>query len=154
VATTFDKLNLKDQKQIVVINAPASFESELATLRGVKILRDAKDADAIEFSLTFVTQQKELDSLAKVIAKKSKGDAVVWFAYPKGTSKKYKSEINRDTGWGELGKAGYECVRLVAIDEDWTASRFRRVKFIKTMTRDKKWVMSKEGKAKPRAAKK
>jgi hypothetical protein len=154
VATTFDKLNLKDQKQIVVINSPASFESELATLRGVKILRDAKDADAIEFSLTFVTQQKEVDSLAKLIARKSKGDAVVWFAYPKGTSKKYKSEINRDTGWGELGKAGYECVRLVAIDEDWTAARFRRVEFIKTMTRDKKWVMSKEGKAKPLATKK
>jgi hypothetical protein len=154
MATTFDKLNLKDQTQILVLNSPASFEPELATLRGVKIVRDAKSVDAINFSLVFVTQQKEVDALAKAIAKKATGDAVVWFAYPKGTSKKYKSEINRDSGWGELGKAGFECVRLVAIDEDWTASRFRRVEFIKTMTRDKKWSISKQGKSKPRTTKK
>jgi hypothetical protein len=46
VATTFEKLNLKDQKRIVVVNAPASFERELAALRGVAIARDARDAAA------------------------------------------------------------------------------------------------------------
>jgi len=60
---------------------------------------------------------------------------VVWFAYPKGSSKKYTSQINRDNGWAVLGKAGFEPVRMVAIDEDWSAVRFRRVEFIKTMTR-------------------
>ena len=34
-----------------------------------------------------------------------------------------------------MGKAGFEGVRMVAIDEDWSAVRFRRVEFIKTMTR-------------------
>jgi hypothetical protein len=77
---------------------------------------------------------------------------VVWFAYPKGTSKRYACEINRDTGWAALGQAGFEPVRMVAIDEDWSAVRFRRAEFIKTMTRDRKWAMSKEGKEK--AAKK
>jgi hypothetical protein len=36
-------------------------------------------------------------------AKKAKSDAVVWFAYPKRSSKKYKSGINRDNGWQILG---------------------------------------------------
>ena len=40
---------------------------------------------------------------------------------------------------------------MVAIDEDWTASRFRRVEFIKNLTRGKEWRMSAAGKA--RAAK-
>jgi hypothetical protein len=71
----------------------------------------------------------------------------VWFAYPKGTSKRYKSELSRDSGWEVLGKLGFECVRSVAIDEDWSAARFRRVAFIRTMNRDKKRAMTKQGKA-------
>ena len=35
----FDKLNLKDHRKIRVVNASASFESELATLTGVTVLR-------------------------------------------------------------------------------------------------------------------
>lgn len=114
--TTFDKLNLKEQKQILVLNAPASFEPELKALRGIAVQRDLKSAGQIEFSLAFVTKQKEVDTLGKAIAKKAEGDAVVWFAYPKGSSKKYKSEINRDSGWKILGDAGFEPVRMVAID--------------------------------------
>jgi hypothetical protein len=145
--STFEKLNLKSQRQIVVLNAPESFEPELAALRNVAILRDLQELAEIEFSLAFVTKQREVDTLGKTIAKKSKGDAVVWFAYPKGTSKKYKSEISRDAGWNVLGKQGFECVRSVAIDEDWSAVRFRRVEFIKVMNRDKKFAMTAQGKA-------
>jgi hypothetical protein len=131
---TFAKLNLKDQPEIVVLNAPASFEPELKALKGVTIRRDAKGGD-IDFSLAFVMTQKDVDTIGPQVAKKAKGDAVVWFAYPKGSSKKYKSQINRDSGWAVMGKAGFEPVRMVAIDEDWSAVRFRRVEFIKTMNR-------------------
>jgi hypothetical protein len=116
--STFAKLNLKDQTEIVVLNAPASFEPELKSLKGVTVRRDAKSGD-IDFSLAFVTTQKEVDTIAPQVAKKAKGDAVVWFAYPKGSSKKYKSQINRDNGWAVMGKSGFEPVRMVAIDEDW-----------------------------------
>ena len=144
----FDKLNLKNQTEILVLDAPVSFEAELAALKNVTIRRKAQDIKEIAFSLAFVTRQQQVDAIAKVVAKKAKGDAVVWFAYPKGTSKKYKCEINRDSGWAALGEAGFEVVRLVAIDEDWSAKRFRRVDFIKTMIRDKDWAMTERGKKK------
>ena len=51
----FDKLNLKNQKQIVVLNAPQSFERELGTLRDVAVIRDAHPVKKIAFSLAFVT---------------------------------------------------------------------------------------------------
>jgi hypothetical protein len=156
MASTFEKLNLKEQKQILVLNAPESFEAELKALRGggisPDVQRDLKSVDRIEFSLAFVTKQKEVDTLGKAIAQKAQGDAVVWFAYPKGSSKKYKSEINRDNGWKVLGDAGFEPVRMVAIDEDFSAVRFRRAEFIKTLTRGKEHRMSAQGKA--RAARK
>jgi hypothetical protein len=145
--STFEKLNLKNQTTILVLNPPASFEPELAALQGVTVLRDLQPLDAIGFSLAFVTTQQQVDTLAKAIAQRAKGDAVVWFAYPKGTSKKYHSEINRDTGWQVLGQAGFEPVRAVAIDEDWSALRFRRVEFIKTMTRANEHRMTTQGKA-------
>ena len=136
MSSVFDKLNLKDQKVIVVVNAPQSFEKELAGLRNVTVKRSPEGAAQIDFSLAFVTKKNEVDSLATSIGGKAKGDALVWFAYPKGSSKKYKCEFNRDTGWDAVGKQGFEPVRMVAIDEDWSAVRFRRVEFIKKMTRD------------------
>jgi hypothetical protein len=147
--STFEKLNLKNHSRVVVLNAPQSFEPELAGLHDVPVVRSLQEVDSIEFSLAFVTRQQEVDSLGKAIAKKAKGDAVVWFAYPKGSSKKYKSEINRDSGWQVLGKAGFEPVRMVAIDEDWSACRFRRAESIKTMTRAKEHRMSAHGKSRP-----
>jgi|SRR5215469_14308535 len=152
MASVFEKLNIKDQGELLVLNAPTSFESELSKLKGVEVHRNAKAMTGIPFSLAFVTKQTEVDAAAKTIAAKAKGDAVVWFAYPKGTSKKYKCDFNRDTGWAALGKAGFEPVRMIAIDEDWSAVRFRRVEFIKSMTRDPNRTLSAAGKKK--AAKK
>ena len=89
------------------------------------------DAKQVDFSLSFVTKQKEVDALAKAIGRKAAGDAIVWIAYPKKSSKKYTCEFNRDSGWPSMGEAGFEPVRMVAIDEDWSALRFRRAEFIK-----------------------
>ena len=133
MATVFEKLNLKLQREIVVINAPASFEPELAALMDVVVLRDAKKAKAVNFAIAFATKRAEVDALSKALAAKAEGDALIWFAYPKGTSKKYQCEFNRDTGWDVLHGAGFDTVRMVAIDEDWSALRFRRVEFIKVV---------------------
>ena len=146
--TVFDKLQLRDQKEIVVLNAPKSFEPELARLKGVTVQRSLQGVKELEFSLAFVTTQEEVDAAVKGVAARAKGDAAVWFAYPKGSSKRYRSTINRDKGWESLGAAGFEGVRMIAIDEDWSAVRFRRAEFIKSMRRDAEWAMSPAGKAK------
>src|SRR5580693_4868511 len=152
MSTVFAKLNLKDHKQIVVLGSPGSFESELAALQGVEIIRDLKKAKQVTFSLAFVTTQEQVNALAPAIARKAEGDAIVWFAYPKGTSKKYKSQIDRDHGWNALGHEGFEPVRMVAIDEDWSAKRFRRAAFIKNMTRPKEHRLTERAKARPAKA--
>jgi hypothetical protein len=141
----FVKMNLKNQTEIVVLNAPASFETELAALNGVVIVR--KIPKVLNFALAFVTRQKDLDDLSAKLAKAAEGDAILWFAYPKGTSKNYACDFNRDTGWRVLGAAGWEPVRMVAIDADWSALRFRREEKIKTMTRSKAMAISAKGKA-------
>ena len=151
--TTFAKLNLKDQKDIVIENAPASFESQIASLKGVTVRRSMADAKQVEFSLTFATKQKEVDSLARTVGRKAAGDAIVWIAYPKKSSKKYTCEFNRDSGWPSMGEAGFEPVRMVAIDEDWSALRFRRAEFIKNMTRPEEYRYSEHAKKAPSTTK-
>ena len=131
MASVFAKLNLKDRQEMVVLNAPVSFEAELARLQVMTIHRHLESVAETEFVLAFVTRKSEVDALAAQVAKKTEGDAVVWFAYPKLTSKKFKCDFNRDTGWDALKAAGFDTVRAVAIDEDWTGLRFRRVEFIK-----------------------
>jgi hypothetical protein len=59
---------------------------------------------------------------------------VIWFAYPKASSKRYRCEFNRDTGWAAVRAVGFDTVRQVAIDGDWSALRFRRIEYIKTPT--------------------
>jgi hypothetical protein len=147
----FTKLNLKDQTQIAVLESPASFEVELATLAGITVLRELKRGTAIRFALAFVTTRAGLDRWSKELTAAAEGDAILWIAYPKGSSKRYRCEFNRDSGWDVLGRAGWEPVRLVAIDEDWSALRFRRVEHVGTMTRDPESALSSEGKAKAKA---
>jgi hypothetical protein len=131
MAKIFEKLNLGSRQEIVVLHAPASFEQELAKLPAMTIHHDLESAAEADFWLAFVTRKSDVDRLAPQVARRAKGDAIVWFAYPKGTSKKYTCDFNRDTGWDVLKGAGFDTVRAVAIDADWTALRFRRVEFIK-----------------------
>ena len=134
----FKKLNLGAHEEIVVLNAPESFESELKQLKGVKIARDPAEPKGVKFGLAFAVSQSQLDKASKVLATGSEGDAVLWFAYPKGTSKRYVCEFNRDSGWSVIRYAGFDSVRMVAIDEDWSALRFRRVEFMKPAAKGKK----------------
>jgi hypothetical protein len=119
-----------------VLNAPPSFEMNIEGMSNLAtFVRDLSLIATTDFVLAFCTQQSEVDAIALEVSKKLEDDGLLWFAYPKGTSKRYKCNFNRDTGWAILGELGFEPVRAVAIDEDWSALRFRRVEHIKKMTR-------------------
>ena len=145
MSDVFKKLNLNDHREIVVLDAPASFEPELERLTGVDVKRSLRGS-GVEFLLAFVQRRVQVERLARRLGEKLKGDATVWFAYPKGSSKRYRCDFNRTTGFAAVGEEGFEGVRQVAIDEDWSALRFRRVEFIKKMKRHPERAMTAEGK--------
>ena len=97
----------------------------------MRVFRRIEGMKAFAFALSFVTQRAELQRLSRKLSAKATGDAILWFAYPKGASKKYSCDFNRDDGWAVMRQAGFDSVRQVAIDDDWTALRFRHVEFIK-----------------------
>lgn len=130
------KLNFKENTKIFIGNAPEDLDP---------IFKDWIDLDLVTnnpqeagFFLSFAQTEEEIKTNYEAVHAFIQNDEIFWMAYPKGTSKKYKATINRDKGWAVLGKFGFEGVRQIAIDEDWSALRFRKLDFIKKMTRKKK----------------
>jgi hypothetical protein len=145
--SVFKKLNYKDQATLYIIDAPESFAPNMKSMEAFTTVKTSlTGARQVNFVLAFVKTQRQIDGMATKLPQVLDDDAVLWFAYPKGTSKKYTCDFNRDTGWNAFGTLGFEPVRMVAIDEDWSALRLRRVEHIKTMTRS--FALSEAGKKK------
>jgi hypothetical protein len=140
----FKKLNFKNHQAVYIVNAPDSMHDELKTMSQFTRVHQTIDDQEINFMMVFATKQEEIDDSISVIFPKLKGDAILWYCYPKGTSKKYTCEFNRDNGWKAIGKYNLEPVRQIAIDEDWSALRFRKTDYIKKLSRG--FAISEEGK--------
>lgn len=127
------KLNYKDYKRIVIINSDESEMKVLSKgLTGIQIDTEIDPRYPYEFMIVFVKQFCEVELYAPKALHNLVSDGVLWFAYPKKTSKKHSSDIDRDHGWEVLIDRGFDKVRLVSFDEDWSALRFRNVRFIKS----------------------
>ena len=128
-----DKLNYKGQKRISVINAEEHFVESISTeLRDVIIDRKIDPRYPYQFIIIFVKTISEIEMLTPMTLHNLMDDGVLWFCYPKKTSKKYSSDIDRDHGWKVLNDSGLYGIRMVAIDKDWSALRFRNKKYIKS----------------------
>jgi hypothetical protein len=143
----FSKLQFKQSDQILLVNAPDEFLPHLAELGDqVRVDQAPMDAETYDFALVFVKSCAEIAQQAAPVAARLNEDAGLWFAYPKKSSKRYKTDLGRDDGWQPLGDLGFEGVRQIAIDEDWSALRFRQAGKIKTMTRESSRAISTAGK--------
>jgi len=143
----FKKMTLKGQRPIHVVDAPLSFLPELEAMSAyTAIQKEVGPADQVTFALTFVTSLQHIESAVKTQFPRLTPEAAWWFAYPKGSSKKYRCDFNRDTGWAALGELGFEGVRIISIDADWSALRFRPVEQIKHFTRRSTMALSEQGK--------
>lgn len=146
--TLLKKLNFKNQKHIFIQNAPPEFHEMMREFGMFLNVIEETESEPIEGVLLFVKKQEEIELLGPKVEKSLVEDGLLWFAYPKKSSKKYRCDFDRDSGWQVLGDLGYEPVRIVAVDQDWSALRFRKAKNIKKITRDPSWIMSAEGQKK------
>ena len=77
-------------------------------------------------ALVFINNNKEFLSFLENDLDNMEYDSVLWFAYPKGTSK-VKTDINRDTIRTTGEKYGITAATIVSIDSTWSALRFRPI---------------------------
>lgn len=138
------KLNFKDHGQsVLVINAPKSYDVIKASFEGE--VHQKAELETYNFVQVFGTSNEELQSHAKSVVNHVNDDGLLWLCYPKKSSKAYKgSDCSRETVTGMLADEGYEPVRQIAIDDDWSALRFRKPEKIKKMVRT--FAVTDEGK--------
>ena len=129
------KMNYNGTDAILLLNAPEAFEKEMTNLPNVYV--DINKIDNVSYAVIFVNNSIMVEEAVTQIKDKLEGDVLLWFCYAKKSSKKYRCDIDRDHGWQSVGQIGFEPVRMVAVDEDFSALRFRHVDYIKKMTRSK-----------------
>ncbi len=128
-----EKLNYKGQERIALVNAEESFASSISDeLKNVIIDKNIDPRYPYNFILLFVRSISEIELLAPMALHNLVADGILWFCYPKKTSKKYTSDIDRDHGWKVLNDSGLYGIRLISIDNDWSAMRFRNIKYIRS----------------------
>jgi len=143
------KLQFKGQDPVLLLQAPPEFAPVARAWGKMAAIHRAIDQKATYgFAMVFVQSPGDVRKYAIPAIASLGDDAVFWMAYPKKTSKKYAASINRDEGWDALGGKGFEPVRAVAIDADWSGLRFRKVERIPAMSRRPGMALSEEGKKK------
>jgi len=111
-----------------VLHAP----SEMAQAFSKLGLQNAFDRKAKSTqTLVFLRNNAELMAFLKNDLQHIEPDSLLWFAYPKGSSK-VKTDINRDTIRVTGEKFGITTVTAVSIDDTWSALRFRPIERVGT----------------------
>jgi len=124
------KLLINPGTNWLFFNAPANYLAALEPLpEGVTTSFEAKGAfDGVQL---FVKNSNELAENLKVIATILKPDTIFWISYPKKGSG-LVTDLEMMQGWDEVIKYGLDGVAAAAIDETWTALRFRPKELKKT----------------------
>lgn len=125
------KLNVKDQKTALIINLPEDMKAMIDSWREVLDVEFEPNGGIYPFVLLFA---KDRDSLVKgkdILKRVMDPKELIWVAYPKKSSRNYKSDLSRDDFWEALKDLGLEPVRQVALSDDWSALRFKKGEDIK-----------------------
>ncbi|MBF5043398.1 hypothetical protein FGE12_13455 [Aggregicoccus sp. 17bor-14] len=117
------KLRLREGMLATVLDAPGDVKALLGELPvGAGISTELGSGEP-PFLLVFVRNQKELARRMKELAVRLTPKTLLWFAYPKQSSK-VDTDLTRDRGWEAATREGLEIVAQVAVDATWAASRF------------------------------
>lgn len=121
--TVFEKLQLKEEKNLLVQGLPSSIEKQFAKISFSKSVTPLLKSRKIDFALVFAINQNQLTSIMLDVLPAMHNDGKLWIAYPKATSK-IVSDLNRQCTWACLKTKGFETIQETELDHVWTAVRF------------------------------
>ena len=124
------KLQLKPGLRALFLNAPEGYVASLGPLPDGVTLVDGP-AGTLDFVQLFVRDSVELAKYAPAALAAIKRDGVFWISYPKKSSG-VVSDLTRDEGWAPITAAGLRPVTQIAIDETWSALRWRPIELVKS----------------------
>jgi hypothetical protein len=125
--TLLDKLGFKPEMPTLLHAVPPELSAALyAPMQSV--------GEPPGWLIGFAHDRAALAEAAAALVPHYRRGGILWLCYPKKTGA-LKSDITRDSGWEPVSEAGLLGVTQVALDETWSALRFRYRDEIKTLTR-------------------
>jgi len=126
------KLRLAAGQKVAVLNAPDGYTARLSP-GPADIGTRLQAAQAYDVVQLFVNSTDELRRLGPDAIRAVKPDGLLWITYPKGGETRGVTDLPATPWWtkrdvlGEITSVtGYKPVAFVAIDENYTALRFKR----------------------------
>jgi hypothetical protein len=120
-----EKLQLKDEKNLLVQGLPSSIEKQFAKLSFAKNVTPLLKSRRIDFALVFAINQRQLRDILQEVVPAMHPDAKLWVAYPKPASK-ITSDLCKECNWDFVCEYGYKTVEVVVLDHVWSAVQFKK----------------------------
>lgn len=121
--TMLEKLQLGEEKNLLIQGLPSSIEKQFLKLSFAKSVTPLLRNRGIDFALVFAVNKKQLYGILTDVVPALSSDACFWIAYPKVTSK-IASDLTRDANWFCLTEYMLTSMHKVDLDTVWSAMRF------------------------------
>jgi hypothetical protein len=118
----FTKLRYKPGMRVCVLGAPSGFSAELARLPKT-IDRATALRGRFDLVHAFFTRKSQVVRDAPKLKKALEPGGILWISYPKGDA--LGTDLKRDLLHAVLADAGLDGVSQVAVDDVWSAMRFK-----------------------------
>jgi hypothetical protein len=117
------KLGLNPGMRALIIAPPPGY-LKLLTRVSDGLTVTSRAGGVYPYVQIFATRLSEIHRFSQRLSKHAAPNALVWISYRKKTSK-LAGNLSRDVIREAMSSAGWRAVSIVAIDEDWSALRFR-----------------------------
>ena len=125
-----EKLQLQEEKNVLIQGLPSSIEKQFAKLSFAKNVTPLLKTRKIDFALVFAVNENQLNCILRDVLPALQEESKFWIAYPKSTSK-IATDLNRGCSWDGVKNAGFDSAGEVALDHVWTAVGFNRATTVK-----------------------
>jgi hypothetical protein len=139
--TLFEKLQLEDEKNLLIQGLPSTIEKQFSKLSFSKNVTQLLRIRKIDFALIFALNSKQLKSIFAELCPALHDETKLWIAFPKQTSK-IASDLNRGGSWDFMIEQGFETGEKVVLDYVWSAQRFNRCEICETVKTEKTKVVN------------
>ena len=126
VPTMFEKLQLTNEKNILIQGLPSSIEKQFIKLSFAKSVTPLLRTKKVEFALLFAVSKKQLTDILNEVMSALQPNVKLWIAYPKPTSK-IASDLCRHAHWEIIDEHRLEAVEQIELDNVWCAINLKKM---------------------------
>ncbi|MEJ7912909.1 MAG: hypothetical protein WKF70_07125 [Chitinophagaceae bacterium] len=127
--TILEKLQLLNEKTVLIQGLPSSIEKQFCKLSFAKNLTPLLRTRKLDFALIFAVSEHQLNGILQDIMPALREETKLWVAYPK-ISSKIVTNLNRESSWHGLTNAGYESTEQVVLDHVWVAVNYKKAELV------------------------